>query len=83
MKKSNYLNILVVPLQSGLRRETKQLVHGKTIQLEFSSKAELHRMSKRERRKYEVCCVLNKISDEMGIVLWSIPQQRDIQFKNK
>ena len=52
MKKSNDLNILAVPLQGGLRQEARQLLHGRTIQLEFSSKAELHRMSKRRRRKY-------------------------------
>ena len=81
MKKSSDLRVLTITLEEGLRRETKNLLQNKLIQLDFVRKSELDKLSKKEKRKYGAVCVVTRIVDEIKVILWSNSQEVKPQTK--
>ena len=84
MKKTEILKVLVIPLTTGMRREVKNFLHGKVIQVEFSSQSELKKIPKGELRKYQAIGLVTRLSDQMLLTLQEgTPQLRSCGKRGK
>ncbi|MCB0355532.1 MAG: hypothetical protein KDD40_00905 [Bdellovibrionales bacterium] len=64
MSADNELKVLVFTMKTGLKRQIKELLEGKTIRLTFSDTSEPSKVPRRVLKGHDSFCIASQMEDE-------------------
>jgi len=84
MPKANELKVLVFTMKTGLKRQIRELLEGKTIRLTFSDTSEPSKVPRRVLRQHDSFCIATQMEDRrVTLFVQSYPDLDNPKRKTK
>lgn len=84
MPKENELKVLVFTVKTGLKRQIRELLEGRTIRLTFSDTSEPSKVPRRVLRRHDSFCIATQMEDRrVTLFVQSYPALDNIRKKTK